>query len=176
MSTTHPVLDLPQSEQEEYGLYFIVGAHDRAGGDERAYYVAREMRPKLAEEPAKMIPAALGSSFRLQRIDIRRGSARIVVYISGDFTVIWKYPDFVRRLESLMRQIEGLLREMYESAGYAKVAMASGWTNLTTSQPRQRALLPAYRSLLRVTVAFLLGSALLAILILSLMLKVIMGR
>lgn len=153
--------------QEEFGLYFVVGTPDPSD-DEEVYLMAKEMRPKLTERLERMIPAALGPRHLLQRIEIWRGSARIVVYLTGNFTALSQYLDFVRSLETLMRQIEGLLRETIEAAGFPRVSMTSGWTNLTAMHPRQFEGFPAYRGLLRMTLAFLLlvlGNGLLLLLL-----------
>jgi hypothetical protein len=161
-----------QSEQEEFGLYFLVGTNDPAA-DEIFRIIAREGHTKLSEELTGMIPTILGPTFHLRGIYIRRGSGRIVVYVAGGFTAISKYPDFVRSLELLMRQIEGLLREMFVIRGLQQVSLASGWTNLTTAKPRRRGPFRAYRGLVRMLLASLLilSCALLSTLILARVLK-----
>jgi hypothetical protein len=169
MSTTITSSERQQSEQEEFGLYFLVGTNDPAA-DELFRIVAREGHAKLSEELTGMIPRFLGSTFRLQGIDIRQGSGRIVVYVAGGFTAISHYPDFVRSLGLLMRQIEGLLREMFVSQGLQQVGLASGWTNLTTAKPRRREPFLAYRGLVRMLLASLV------ILSCALLLTVIFGR
>lgn len=162
--------------QEEFGLYFVVGTADPSD-DERVYLMAKEMRSKLAEQIERMIPAALGPTHLLQRIEIWRGSARIVVYVTGNFTALCQYLDFVRSLETLMRQIEGLLRETFETAGFPRVSLASGWTNLTTMHPRQFERFPAYRGLLRLTLASLLvlGNGLLLLILISRLMKMLVA-
>lgn len=165
-----------QSEQEEFGLYFLVGTNDPAA-DEVFRIIARDGHTKLSEELIGMTPAILGSTFNLQRIDIRRGSGRIVVYVAGGFTAISKYPDFVGSLELLRGQIEGLLREMFVSRGVRQVGLASGWTNLTTAKPRRREPFRAYRSLVRMVLAsfLILSCALLSTLILGRVLKLFLS-
>jgi hypothetical protein len=78
MSTTITSSDRQQSEQEEFGLYFLVGTNDPAAS-EVFRIIAREGQTKLSEELACMIATVLGSTFRLQGIDFRRWSGRIVV-------------------------------------------------------------------------------------------------
>jgi hypothetical protein len=152
---TIPSSERQQIEQEEFGLYFLVGTNDPAA-DEVFRIIAREGQTKLSEELVGMIPTFLGSTFRLQGIDIRRASGRIVVYVAGGFTAISNYPVFVRSLELLMRQMEGRLREMFVGQGLQQVSLASGWANLTTAKPRRREPFPAYRGLVRMVLASLL--------------------
>lgn len=172
MSSSITSSESQQSEQEEFGLYFLVGTNDPAA-DEVFRIIARDGHTRLSEELTGMIPAILGSTFHLQGIDIRRGSGRIVVYVAGGFNAISKYPDFVRSLELLRRQIEGLLREMFVSRGLQQLGLASGWTNLTTAKPRRREPFRAYWGLLRMLLASLLilSCALLSTLILGRVLK-----
>lgn len=133
--------------REEFALSFVVGTHNPAD-EEKLYRVAQDARQILIYELAPTITASLGSKFRLQRIDIGRVEVRVLVYIVGPFTLLSQYPDFLRSLESLMRQIEGVVRRIFSEHCFQHFCLATGWTNLTTGHPRRRAPFPTCRNLL----------------------------
>lgn len=90
----------------------------------------------LSDELSRAVPGLLGSTFRLQRIDIRRGSTQIWVYVAGGFTLISQYADFVTSLELLLRHVQNLLRAVFTGAGLPEVTIAGGWTSAIPKRRR----------------------------------------
>jgi hypothetical protein len=107
-----------------------------AADEERIFNVLREAEPILLAEISAMVPSILGSLFRLERIEVRRGSVELWVVVAGGFTLVSQYADFVRSLELLHSQIIGFIRQLLAGQNVPQVTITGGWTSITTGRGR----------------------------------------
>lgn len=132
MSTTARPLHEAAPDEEQLELFFIVKPQNSE--DELLLFRSlQEVRSLLGEEIAGLVPTLLGPLFRLEKIDVRRGSVVFLVYIAGAFTLISQYDDFVRSLGRLRDEIQAILyRALTRFSG---VNITSG---LKPLKPRRR--------------------------------------
>jgi hypothetical protein len=126
MSTASRPLHKAGTNEEQLTLYFIAKTQN-AEGDEQLFRVAKDAQQIISDEISSMVSVLLGPMFRLEKIDIRRGSVEFWVYLAGGFTLISHYDDFVRSLEVLQTQIRNLLIGLFASRGLSLSITSSGW-------------------------------------------------
>jgi hypothetical protein len=137
MSTTFLRPQKAARDEEELALYFIVRA-ERDEDDERLFAVAKDLQQTLSDRISGMVPAVLGSLFRMRKVEIRRGSVEFWVFVAGGFTLISQYADFVRSLELLLSQIQNLLYNFFLNQG-VPVLVTGGWTQASAKRPSRLA-------------------------------------
>jgi hypothetical protein len=133
-------------DEEKLTLFFTISVPQDAPeqvDDERLFFILREGESILGEEISRMVPAILGSIFRLEKVEVHRGSVTFWVVVAGAFTLLSQYADFVRSLELLHSQISNLIREFLAHQGIS-VTVTGGWTPL--SGVRGRFSFPSLRS------------------------------
>jgi hypothetical protein len=114
-------------DEEQLALYFIVRTQN-AEDDGQLFILAKDLQQVLSDEISSMVSALLGPRFRFQKIDIRRGSVEIWVYLAGGFTLISQYADFVRSMEVLQTQIRNLLLGLFSNRGFSGINIGAAWT------------------------------------------------
>ena len=120
--------------EEKLSLYFIV--QTETVDDERIYNLLHEAESELAAEISSRVSAILGSLFRVERVEVRRGSVELWVVVAGGFTLISQYKDFVRSLELLHSQIANLIRDFLAHHNIY-VTIAGGWTPVSGIRGRR---------------------------------------
>jgi len=120
-------------DEEKLTLFFTINVQRDAPeqvDDERLFFILRDAESILGEEISRMVPAILGSVFRLEKVEVRRGSVTFWVVVAGAFTLFSQYADFVRSLELLHSQISHLIHEFLARQGIL-VTVTGGWTPLS---------------------------------------------
>jgi len=136
MSTTFFPSGQAARDEEELALYFFVRTQ-RDEDDERLFAIAKQAQQLLSDRISGMVPAILGTLFRLRKVEVRRGTVEFWVYVVGGFTLISQYSDFVRSLELLVSQIQNLLHEFFLVQGVPEIIVTGGWTS-TSAKRRSR--------------------------------------
>src|SRR5262249_10436460 len=111
MATIFSKLKPAVSLDDGFGLVFV-GSCQREY-ENQLWERARERKTILEGGISPMVGDILGPEYRVEKIELRRGSVAILVFIAGAYTAVSHYRHFVESLELLVSQIKKLLNELF---------------------------------------------------------------
>ncbi len=131
---SHETAHETTSGEEEIAIFFSI-LTQKAEDEELLFVQVKQLQQTLSDEISSMVSALLGPLFRLQKIEIRRGSVEFWVYVAGGFTLISHYVHFVHSLELLAKQIQELLSSILSM--FLGVRITGGWWTPVRPKPRR---------------------------------------
>jgi hypothetical protein len=131
MSAPSPSLHEARTDEEQLALVFTIETPD-TGNEEQLFATVKRFEPILSVEISRLVPSFLGPLFRLQKVEVQRGSVTLWVLIAGGYELISHYDNFVKSLERLKTQIERILPDVLPG-----VRIVGRWMSI---QPLRRRL------------------------------------